>query len=430
MSAPISHDIAHEAVKVATEAASHASTGHHSDPVVPVLLALAIIFVTAKMGAIIADKLGQPQVLGELLGGIAVGNLALMHINTFDFIKVDPIVGIFASIGVIILLFEVGLETNITEMMAVGMRSFLVAIVGVVTPFVLGYYAVSFIIPGLTDLTKLFMGAILTATSVGITARVFQELGKLKSQEARIVLGAAVIDDILGLVILAIVSGLVMTGNVDADDVILISTKAIGFVVLSLAAGILLAKRTFKLLAFFKLPGMMLTSALVACFLGAYFADKAGLATIVGAFAVGLVLEELHFKPFESQKTIEEYIQPISYFFVPIFFVITGMKVDLSVFADLTIVGAALALTVMAILGKIISGWSFTSDTKINRLLIGVGMVPRGEVGLIFAIVGKELGVINDSLYAITVIMVVLTTVIAPPALDYLIKKDGTAKTK
>lgn len=404
------------------EAASHSV--HHSDPVVPVLLALSIIFIAAKLGSIIADRLGQPLVLGELIAGVVIGNLAIFNIKAFDFIIQDPIIGIFASIGVIILLFEVGLETNITEMVAVGIRSFLVAIVGVLTPFVLGYYAVAMIIPGLAGITKLFMGAILTATSVGITARVFKDLGKIKSDEARIVLGAAVIDDILGLIILAIVSGLAMTGNIATDDVIGISAKAIGFVVLSLAAGVLLAKRTFKLLSFFKLPGMMLIAALTLCFLGAYFADQSGLATIVGAFAVGLVLEELHFKPFESQRSIEEYIQPISYFFVPIFFVLTGMKVDLSVFTDMKIIGAALLVSLIAIIGKLICGWSFSSKTKVNRLLIGVGMVPRGEVGLIFAIVGKDLGVIDDSLYAVTVIMVIITTLIAPPILNYLIKRD------
>lgn len=414
----------HNTADIVNEVASHATNSvHHSDPVVSVLLALSIIFIAAKVGAIIADKLGQPLVLGELLAGVVIGNLALVKFDAFQFIVDDPIVKIFASIGVIILLFEVGLETNISEMMAVGMRSFLVAIVGVVTPFILGYYAVAWVVPGLDDMTKLFMGAILTATSVGITARVFKDLGKIKSDEARIVLGAAVIDDIMGLIILAIVSGLAVTGNISIDDIVGISAKAIGFVVLALAAGLLLAKRTFKLLAFFKLPGMMVISALVLCFLGAYFADKAGLATIVGAFAAGLVLEELHFKPFESKKTIEEYIHPIALFFVPIFFVMTGMNVDVSVFGDLTILSGALVVTGIAITGKIICGWSFMSNAPIDRLLIGVGMVPRGEVGLIFAIVGKDLGVIDDRLYAITVIMVILTTLVAPPALDYLIKR-------
>ena len=398
----------------------------HHDPVVPVLLALVVIFVAAKLGAIIANYLKQPPVLGELLAGVAVGNMALIHINAFEFLKHNEVIEILSGIGVIILLFEVGLETKVKDMMAVGMKSLIVAIVGVVTPFLLGFYVIPMFLTGMDDITRLFMGAILTATSVGITVRVFQDLGKINSEEAYIVLGAAVIDDILGLIILAIVSGIAVTGDFSASDVIGISTKAILFVVLSLAAGILLAKRTIKLLSFFKLPGMMIVSALSFCFIGAYLADMVGLATIVGAFAVGLVLEDLHFKPFEAKHTIEEYIHPIAMFFVPIFFVMTGAKVDLTVFADFNILSASLIVTLIAILGKIVSGWSFFSTKKINRAMIGAGMIPRGEVGLIFAIVGKNIGVIDDSLYAITVTMVVLTTFIAPPMIAFFAKRhDG-----
>jgi len=295
----------------------------HHDPVVPVLFALVVIFIAAKLGAIIADYLKQPTVLGELLAGVAVGNLILLKIDVFEFLKHNETVEIFAGIGVIILLFEVGLETKVKDMMAVGIKSLVVAVVGVITPFILGFYLIPLFLHGLDDITRLFMGAILTATSVGITARVFQDLGKMNSEEAYIVLGAAVIDDILGLVILAIVSGIAATGNFNAADLVAISTKAIMFIVLSLAAGILLAKRTFKLLSFFKLPGMMIISALTFCFIGAYLANQVGLATIVGAFAVGLVFEDLHFKPFEAKYTIEDYIHPIAMFFVPIFFVMT-----------------------------------------------------------------------------------------------------------
>lgn len=413
----------------ASELSQHAAeVGHHADPVVPVLYALIIIFLAAKLGAIVSNQIGQPPVLGELLAGVVVGNLALLHFTGFDFIKTDPVIDIFSRIGVIILLFEVGLETRVKDMMAVGVRSLLVAIVGVVSPFLLGYYAVAWIIPDMADITRIFMGAVLTATSVGITVRVFKDLGKVNCKEAWIVLGAAVIDDILGLIILAIVSGLAVTGNIQADDVIGISAKAIGFVVLALVAGVLLARRTIKLLSFFRMPGMMIASALTLCFLGAYLADQAGLATIVGAFAVGLVLEELHFKPFEDKYTIEEYIHPIAMFFVPVFFVMTGMNVDLSVFADLNIIGAALVISLIAIFGKVISGWSFPSDTKINRAVIGFGMVPRGEVGLIFAIVGKSIGILDDSLYAITVLMVIITTLVAPPLLSFFIKRDKIAE--
>lgn len=403
----------------------HETAVGHVDPVVPVLLGLTLIFIAAKLGAIIAEKLGQPSVLGELGAGIVVGNLTLANIPYLEFLKHDHSLEIFAGIGVIILLFEVGLETSVKEMVAVGFKSLVVALVGVVLPFVFGYLAAGWIMPELAEINRIFMGAILTATSVGITARVFKDLNFLSASEAKIVLGAAVIDDILGLIILAVVSGIAVTGHVELGTIGLISGKAIGFVIACLVIGILLAKKTFKLISVFKLPGMMLIASLVICFIFAYFANQVGLATIVGAFCAGLVLEDVHFKEFsvfEKDKTIEDYIHPISMFFVPIFFVSTGMQVDLSVFADTSIVTAALIISVIAIAGKLVCGWSFTSKESVNRAIIGAGMIPRGEVGLIFATVGKGIGVVDDKLYAITVIMVILTTLVSPPVLDALIK--------
>ena len=394
----------------------------HHDPVVPVLFSIAIILIAAKIGGALANYFKQPDVLGELLAGIVVGNLTLLNYNGLAYIAHDHTIEILAGIGVIILLFEVGLESNMTEMLAVGMQSFIVAIAGVITPFAVGYFASGWIMPELSEISKIFMGAILTATSVGITARVFQDLNFTKSKEARIVLGAAVIDDILGLIILAIVAGIAQTGEIDPANIAIISTKAIGFVVVALFLGKLFAKKTVKTFALLKLPGMMISTLLILCFLGAYLANQVGLATIVGAFAVGLVLDEVHFEPFKERSTCHDYLRPISYFLVPIFFIITGMHVDLSVFADMQIVVAALALTVIAIAGKLICGWCFTSKEKISRSIIGFGMVPRGEVGLIFATVGKSLGVVDDRLYAITVIVVILTTLIPPPILSKLIR--------
>ena len=214
-------------------------------------------------------------------------------------------------------------------MVAVGFKSLVVALVGVVLPFVFGYLAAGWIMPELAEINRIFMGAILTATSVGINARVFKDLNFLSASEAKIVLGAAVIDDILGLIILAVVSGMAVTGHVELGTIGLISGKAIGFVIACLVIGILLAKKTFKLISVFKLPGMMLIASLVICFIFAYFANQVGLATIVGAFCAGLVLEDVHFKEFsvfEKDKTIEDYIHPISMFFVPIFFVSTVCK--------------------------------------------------------------------------------------------------------
>jgi Kef-type K+ transport system membrane component KefB len=396
----------------------------HHDPVVPVLFALVVILLSAKIGGAVASYFNQPDVLGELTAGIILGNLTLLNYNNFSHIAHNHTIEILSSLGVIILLFEVGLESKIDEMLAVGVQSFLVAIAGVVTPFAIGYYASGIILPDLAEISKVFMGAILTATSVGITARVFKDLNYTKQKEARIVLGAAVIDDILGLIILAIVAGVAQTGSVEASNIAIISTKAIGFVVIALFLGKVFAKTTVKTFSLLKLPGMMLSTMLIFCFFGAYLADQVGLATIVGAFAIGLVLEDVHFEPFKDRSTPEDYIRPIAYFLVPIFFILTGMQVDLTVFANPSILVAALLLTSVAIVGKLICGWCFTSGTKINRAIIGFGMVPRGEVGLIFATVGKSIGVVDDRLYAITVIVVILTTLIPPPVLNFLIKSQ------
>ena len=396
----------------------------HHDPVVPVLFSVAIILIAAKIGGAVASYFKQPDVLGELTAGIVVGNLTLLNYHGLAYISHDHTIEILAGLGVIILLFEVGLESNMSEMLAVGMQSFIVAIAGVVTPFIVGYYASGLIINDLSEISKIFMGAILTATSVGITARVFQDLKFTKSKESRIVLGAAVIDDILGLIILAIVAGIAQTGKIDAPSIAIISTKAIGFVVIALFLGKLFAKQTVKTFALLKLPGMMLTTLLIICFMGAFLANQVGLATIVGAFAMGLVLDDVHFEPFKERSTAFDYIRPIAYFLVPIFFVITGMHVDLAVFADINILMASLLLTAVAIIGKLVCGWCFTSKEKLNRAIIGFGMVPRGEVGLIFATVGKSIGVVDDRLYAITVIVVILTTLIPPPVLSNLIKNQ------
>lgn len=402
----------------------------HTDPVVNVLLGLSIIILAAKIGALIADKFKQPLVLGELLAGVLVGNLYLVGFTQLDFLKSDHILEIFSSLGVIILLFEVGLESKLSEMLAVGMRSLLAAIAGVIAPFILGYYVSGILISDLSEISRVFIGAMLTATSVGITARVFKDLNFLQAKESRIVLGAAVIDDILGLIILAVVSSIATTGSLDIASISLISLKAVLFVVVSIILGLVLAKRTINLVAKrANVPGMMLSLILLICFMGAYFANQFGLASIVGAFCMGLILDEIYFKNFKSEKTVHDYIQPISLFLVPIFFIITGLHVDISVLRDPSVLGAASILCLVAIISKLICGYAFPKtdkNEKLKRLIIGVGMIPRGEVGLIFASVGKSIGVVDDKLYAIAVIVVIISTLITPPILAKLIKlKDG-----
>lgn len=388
-----------------------------------VLLALIVILIAAKIGAIIAVKFKQPEVLGELIAGIIIGNLTVFNYFGFEFIKENSNIEVLASLGVIILLFEVGLEATVGEMLKVGVKSLLVAIVGVITPFALAYYSADFILPGLNNIQKIFLGAILTATSVGITARVFKDLNFIKAPEAQIVLGAAVIDDILGLIILAIISALAQGGTMSLEAIFSISAKAIGFVVFAIVLGKMLAGRTVKLVSIFKVDGMMLTVALVLCFTGAYLADRAGLAAIVGAFAIGLVLEEVHFEVFNFKRSILSYIRPVAIFLVPIFFVLTGMHVDLAVFAEAGVINAALLISLIAIIGKLVCAWTFTTQTPLKRLIIGIGMVPRGEVGLIFASAGRALGVVDNEVYAITVIVVMITTLVAPIGLNILLQR-------
>jgi Kef-type K+ transport system membrane component KefB len=416
----------------------------HLDPIVNVLLGLSIVILAAKVGAVLANSFKQPLVLGELLAGVSLASFSLLGFNGFDFLKDNSSLEIFSSLGVIILLFEVGLESQLSEMVAVGMKSLLVASIGVILPFILGYYVSGMIIQDLPNISKVFIGAMLTATSVGITARVFKDLNFLGTKEAKVVLGAAVIDDILGLIILAVVSGIAVTGVVDMLSISTISLKAITFIALSVLAGLFLAKRlnnkenteikdceqpkngTTRKPANSRLwdvPGMMLSLALLICFMGAYLANQFGLATIVGAFCMGLILDDVHFKNFNSSKTLEEYSQPLSMFLVPIFFVVTGLNVDVSVLQDPTVIYSSIALCLVAIFSKLACGWAFPSKEKFSRILIGVGMIPRGEVGLIFASVGKSIGVVDDRLYAIAVIVVITTTLVTPPILAFLINK-------
>ncbi|HEU0085800.1 MAG TPA: cation:proton antiporter [Candidatus Paceibacterota bacterium] len=416
------------------------------------LLWIVIVLVVAKLSGLV-EKIGQPSVLGELVSGVILGNLALIGINFFDPIKTDTFIPFLAELGVIILLFQVGLESNISQMRKVGVSALLVAIIGVVVPFVLGTWVVGpWLMPGLDTNTYLFLGAALTATSVGITARVFRDLGKLKMPEAQIVLGAAVIDDVLGLIILAVVSALVTLGAVSIGGVSWIIAKSVLFLVGAIVIGQLGAAPLGRLFSKINTgAGMKFTLAVAFALLFAYFAGLIGLAPIVGAFAAGLVLDAVHFKNFKkpkisedleaeaegldgvvkerllkvahhhSEKHVEDLIEPLSHFFVPIFFVVTGMSVNIETLFDPKILTVALIITVVAFLGKYVSG---LAAGKVNKHIVGFGMVPRGEVGLIFATIGRGLGVVSEEVFSIIVIMVILTTLLTPPLLSYFIKKQ------
>jgi Kef-type K+ transport system membrane component KefB len=432
---------------------SLASEGGHEGSFAASLFWIVLIMIAAKISSLI-EKFGQPAVLGELLIGVIIGNLSLLGWHFFEGLGHDSAVAFLAELGVVILLFQIGLESNISTMKSVGWKAFMVASIGVVVPFVLGtYLAGPLLMPGQDFNTYLFLGATLTATSVGITARVFKDLKKLQTPEAQIVLGAAVIDDVMGLVILAVVSALVTAGGVSLGGVAAIVGKAVGFLAAAIIAGQLAAPYLGKF--FSKInsgSGMKLVLALSFGLFVAYLASLIGLAPIVGAFAAGLVLDSVHFKEFQEAKIIEELrqeeglelsdkqkksfhehldhhakhhieelIEPLGFFLVPIFFVMTGYGVKLDTLNNLPIILLSLGLTVAAFIGKIVAG---LAAGKADKLIVGVGMIPRGEVGLIFAMMGRSLGVISDQFFSAIVIMVIVSTLATPPLLSFLIKRQ------
>lgn len=428
-----------------------AVTGHGASAVT--LLWLAIILLVAKLSSLV-ERFKQPAVLGELLVGVLLGNLALIGLTVFEPIKHNEVIAFLAELGVVILLFQIGLESNIQKLRAVGVRALLVAIVGVAVPFVLGAYVVGpWLLPGLSTNAYLFLGAALTATSVGITARVFKDLNVLHRPEAQIVLGAAVIDDVFGLIILAIVSAIATVGAISFGTVAAISAKAILFLVGAIIIGQLLAPRLGQLLSrVHSGAGMKLTLALSFGLIVAWLASFLGLAPIVGAFAAGLVLDPVHFKNFQpstmishlrrqiqklgsteqqqltavldehADRHVDELLEPVAHVLVPIFFVVTGMNVRLETLFNPTIVLTALGITVVAFLGKLVTG---LVAGKVNKSIVGWGMVPRGEVGLIFAAIGQQLGVISDDIFSVIVIMVILTTLVTPVVLTWLLRRQA-----
>lgn len=401
----------------------------HGDPIAGLLLSLAIILVVAKLGAHVAVGLGQPPVLGELAAGVVLGNLALVGVHRLDSLPGDPAVDMLSRLGVILLLFQVGLDSTVGQMMRVGLSSFLVATLGVIGPFVLGWGVGAWLLPDAGIYTHVFLGATLTATSVGITARVLKDLGRADSDEARIILGAAVIDDVQGLIMLAVVGGIIAASNRGATvsywAVGVVVAKAAIFLVGSLGVGVQLSRRLFPLAARLNAAGVLLALALAFCFLLAWVADAIGLAPIVGAFAAGLVLEDLHYRDFvdRGEHTLNALVEPLASFLVPVFFVIMGARTDVRVFLDPSVLGLAVALTVAAIAGKQLCALGVVGQ-GLDRLSVAIGMTPRGEVGLIFANIGLTLTVaglplVSQRVFSAIVVMVICTTVVTPPALRW-----------
>ncbi len=406
------------------------------DPSAEVVLALALIYLMALLFGEVAVRLGQPAVLGELLAGVVLGNLPLIGIDTFAYITTDPGVELLARLGVLILLFEVGVESTVHQMVTVGFNALLVAVLGVVAPFAFGWGVGALLLPGEGPYVHAFLGATLCATSVGITARVLKDLGRSQTREARMILGAAVVDDVLGIVILAVVTGVIAAANTGREmsygAMALIMAKSVGFLVGAILIGVWLAPRSVRWSARLKSKAAALAVSLTLCFITAYLAQAIGLATIIGAFAAGLVLESSHYRPFTArgQQSIEELLHPLLQALVPIFFVLMGMRTDLRAFAEPGVLSLALVLSAVAVAGKLVCG--VAAGRSVNRLAVGLGMVPRGEVGLIFANIGLGLvieghRIITHTTYSAVVVMVILTTMLTPPALKWAFGRQGPA---
>ncbi len=447
------------------------AAGLDGDPIAPVILGMTAILAFALLGRYLARRLGQPSVMGELIMGIVLGNafyffgldfIAVLREGTavFDIVEralagmsweqaaaevlppekaaeilaiiqgphgadilhVAQAVDLFSRYGVIFMLFLVGLETSLRELKEVGADSVRVAVIGVVAPFALGFAAAWLLLPEKDLNTDLFIAAALCATSVGITARVLRDLGQHRSGEARIILGAAVMDDVLGLIILTIVSGIVVTGSLDLGSMGWTVVKALLFLGGALVLGPWFLRQVIRALHHMSLLEAKLFVSFIFVMLLAWLANLAGLATIIGAFAAGVILHDGFFRRWQETEhrgerhfSIQELVAPLEAVLAPVFFVLMGIQVKLETFLDWQVIGLAVGLLVAAVLGKLAAGWGVRGEAK--RWVVGFGMMPRGEVGLIFASIGKGLGVIDDALFASVVLLVIVTTLLTPPAL-------------
>ncbi|UIE38514.1 cation:proton antiporter [Leptodesmis sichuanensis] len=409
-----------------------------------VLLSLVVIYLASKLGAEISKRLDFPPVLGELVAGVVIGVSAL-HLVVFPesgmqasdsvimtvlqwmngltpaalssiFQSQSEVISVLAELGVIILLFEIGLESDLRQLKEVGYQATIVACVGVAVPFAAGTAGLMllFHVPAIP---AIFAGAALTATSIGITSKVLSELGRLKSKEGQIIVGAAVIDDVLGIIVLAVVASLAKTGEVDVANVVYLIVSATAFLLGSILLGGIFNKTFTAIVDKLKTRGNIVIPAFIFAFFMAFLGNAIHLEAILGAFAAGLVLDET-----DARNELDELVKPIADLLVPIFFVTVGARADLGVLnpavpenrAGLVI---AVFLIAVAIVGKLITGWAVFGQPGINRLAIGVGMIPRGEVGLVFAGIGSASGVIDKPLEAAIIMMVILTTFLAPPFL-------------
>ena len=449
--------------------------GGHGDPYALVFEIFAFMLLAAMVGRFAATKLKQSPVLGELLVGILlgailyqVGNPVVMALRHFEEIeqagqkvfnqnigwqealketlqqtplswsaqaKIEKValspnfpqyrflarvLQLFSGLGVIMLLFLVGLECSLEEMLSVGGSAVGVAVLGVILPLILGFLAIWWLMPDLPNLNiPIFMGATMCATSIGITARVFRDMNRMGTAEAKVVLGAAVLDDILGLIVLAAVTSIIASGALKVTTVSFIILKALLFLGAVILFGRYLLQRQIAFFAVLDQSNVKLLYPFCLLLLLAWLADLMGLATIVGAFAAGLILKDESFTVYTKghfgDRSVESIMAPLEGIFAPVFFVLMGLQVDISTFLNPRVLLLGLIITAVAVVTKVAAALPFSKG--LNRLVVGLGMVPRGEVGLIFASIGRVMGILDTSLYSVVIIMVLLTTLVTPPAL-------------
>ncbi|MCB9719730.1 MAG: cation:proton antiporter [Candidatus Omnitrophica bacterium] len=422
----------------------------HADPIATVLLGILIILVATRIFGSLAERIGQPAVFGELFVGIVLGNLHLFGIYQLEFLKVDYpgtgvinfadpehcagiVIDIMSRIGLILLLFTVGLNTSLSQMKRTGWTALSVAVLGVLMPLTLGWTVGAILLPERHWVVHLFIGAALSATSIGITARVLEDLGRSKSSESQIILGAAILDDVFGLLILAIVQGIILSSGsgptIHLGQIGIIILKATSFLLGAMLFGQLASRWILRFSEFLHGQRLLLVSGLTFCFMLAWIANLTGLDMIVGAFAAGLILDKCAYARYaeaHDEPRLKELVQPIRDLFAPIFFVMMGLRVDLESMANPSVLMMAGVFLVIAVLGKqACSLGVFSRDT--NRWAVGVGMIPRGEVGLIFAAIGRQMEiagqpVLSSSTFVALVLAILATTMITPPMLKWSFK--------
>lgn len=411
------------------------ANGAHADAVTPVLLRLLTVLVAAKLGGEVATRFGQPSVLGELLVGVLLGAAQHLGVPLPD-VASDPTMDVLARLGVVVLLFEVGLESTVSQLMSVGARATLVAVVGVVAPICGGIAVGRLLLPDASWLKHLFLGAALCATSVGITARVFRDLGVGQSLESRLIVGAAVIDDVLGLVVLSVVSGVATATTAgtafDWRLPVLSALLAGLFLAFAVLLGPTASRLVFRLSQQMRSRDLLLPVALSIAFLLSWLAGAVQLAPLVGAYAAGLILEKAHYQTLldRGEHPLEELVHPIGQLLVPVFFVLMGARVRVWEFADARLLLVTGALVAVAFVAKLLC--AFAAPRGLNRLAVGLGMVPRGEVGLIFADAGRHLQVAGQPLldqgdFSALVMMVAVTTMATPPLLGLTLRRASRA---